>query len=184
MGLANLSASGIFDGTLPVVFSGENGAIEGGLLLSRPPGGNVSYVGELSYEDLSPMADFAFDALRSLDYRQMRIGMDGPLTGEIVTRVRFDGVSQGDGASNNIITRQIARLPLRFDVNVRAPFYKLIGSLSSLYDPAAVRDPRDLGLIDVEGDMLDRQVTDSELPGGNAGKENPTIQSSESETMP
>src|SRR5690606_18621440 len=96
MELNNLGATGVFDGTVPVVFDAMgNGRLEGGLLLSRPPGGNVSYVGELTYEDLSPMANYAFDMLRSLDYRQMSVQMDGPLIGEIVTRVRFDGVSQG-----------------------------------------------------------------------------------------
>ena len=73
--------------------------------------------------------------------------MDGPLTGEIVTRVRFDGSEPGGaGTSSNFITRRLARLPLQFRINVRAPFYQLITSLRSLYDPAAVRDPRGLGL--------------------------------------
>ena len=164
MDIGNLSATGTFDGTVPIVFDAAgNGRIEGGLLLSRAPGGNISYVGELTYEDLSPIANFAFDALRSLDYRQMRLAMDGPLTGEIVTRVRFDGVSQGEGASSNFITRRLAALPLQFRVNIRAPFYQLITSLKSLYDPAAVRDPRSLGLLSADGGrLLRREITGEE----------------------
>lgn len=158
MELNNLGATGVFDGTVPVVFDAMgNGRLEGGLLLSRPPGGNVSYVGELTYEDLSPMANYAFDMLRSLDYRQMSVQMDGPLIGEIVTRVRFDGVSQGEGARRNFLSRQIASLPIRFDVNVHAPFYSLIGSMRALYDPAAIRDPRELGLLDETGQVLRRE---------------------------
>ena len=81
----------------------------------------------------------------------MQITVDGPLTGDILTRLQFDGVTQGPGTSSNFITRQIARLPIRFNVNIRAPFYKLMGSLRSIYDPAAVRDPRELGLLGDDG---------------------------------
>jgi hypothetical protein len=135
-----------------------NGQLIGGLLLSRPPGGNVSYIGQLTYEDLGAVANFAFDALRSLDYRQMRIMLDGDLTGEIITRVRLDGVSQGATAEQNFLTREIAALPIRVDVNVRAPFYSLLGSVRALYDPSAIRDPRDLGLIDQQGNVIRREA--------------------------
>jgi hypothetical protein len=159
MELPNISATGTFDGTLPIIFDQNgNGRIEGGLLIARSPGGNVSYVGELQREDLGTMANFAFDALRSLDYQQMSIAMDGNLTGEIVTRVRFDGVKQGAGAKRNLITRRFENLPLRFNINIRAPFYQLITSLKAMYDPASVRDPRDVGLLDTQGKVLREQV--------------------------
>jgi hypothetical protein len=161
MDLPNLSATGRFDGTLPLVFDENGGRIEGGLLTSRPgeggrPGGNVAYVGALTYKDLSPVANFAFDALKSLDYRQMRIAMDGALEGDIVTRVRFDGVKQGAGARRNFITRRFANLPLQFNVNLRAPFYQLITSFKGLYDPAYIKDPRTLGLLDPRGRRIPR----------------------------
>lgn len=153
--LPNIAATGVFDGVVPIVFDAAgNGRIEGGQLISRAPGGNVSYVGELTYKDLSPIANFAFDALRSLDYQQMTIGMDGPLTGEIVTTANFDGVRQGAGARRNIVTRALARLPIQFRINIRAPFYQLITSFKSLRDPAAVRDPRSLGLLSDDGTRL------------------------------
>ncbi len=189
--LANLSATGTFDGTLPVIFDKSGGRIEGGFLQSRPPGGNVSYVGALSYEAMPAMASFAFDALKSLDYREMTIGMDGALEGEIVTRVRIDGVSQGEGASRNIITRKLASLPIRFNVNIRAPFYQLFSSLKSLYDPAAVRDPRELGLLKQEDGAL---VPDPEAPEVPSDQQpatrnrlpqaEPSIHDAESEIMP
>lgn len=154
MELANLSATGTFDGTIPLVFDENGGRLEEGLLVSRPPGGTVAYIGELTYKDLSAMANFAFDALRSLNYTRMTIAMDGELTGELVTRVRFDGVKQGKGTKQNFLTRQVAKLPIRFNVNVRAPFYKLITTFKSMYDPAFVRDPRELGLIDERGNPI------------------------------
>lgn len=157
MELANISATGTFDGRMPLVFDENGGRIEGGVLTSRPPGGNVSYVGALTWKDLSPIANFAFDALKSLDYRQMRIAMDGALEGNIVTRVRFDGVKQGEGAKRNFLTRRFANLPLQFNVNVRAPFYQLITSFKAMYDPAYVKDPRTLGLIDSAGRPVRQQ---------------------------
>ncbi len=149
--LGNLSASGIFDGELPLVFDENGGKIVGGKLVSRAPGGNVSYVGELTYRDLSAMGNFAFEALRSLDYKVMTIGMDGELDGEVFAQVKFDGVSQGKGAKRNIITRRLAGLPIQFNVNLRASFITLITSLRSLYDESYIPDPRDIGLIGPDG---------------------------------
>ncbi len=149
--LGNLAATGVFDGTLPLVFDEDGGRIEGGMLVSRPPGGNVSYVGELTYKDMGTMANFAFQSLRSIDYRKMEIGMDGAIDGEIVTKLRFDGVRQGAGAKRSIVTRSLAGLPIQFNVNIRAPFQRLVSSFKALYDPAYIRDPRELGLVDKDG---------------------------------
>ena len=187
MELENISATGIFDGTIPIVFDADgNGRIENGVLLSRAPGGNISYVGELTYEDLSAIANFAFDALRSLDYTQMSLTMNGPLTGEIVTNVRFDGVRQGEGARTNFITKQLAKLPIQFRINIRAQFYQLITSLKAMYDPSSVRDPRELGLLSDDGQrLLRRSITGEEaepdIDPSDIIPDEPTIQDQESE---
>ena len=187
MELENITATGSFDGTVPIVFDAAgNGRIDTGVLISRPPGGNVSYVGELTYEDLSPIANFAFDALKSLNYNQMRVIMEGPLTGEIVTRVRFDGVSQGESAKSNFVTRQLAKLPLQFRINIRAQFYQLLTNMKALYDPSAVRDPRDLGLLSDDGKrFIRRSVTGDEvepkIEPEDVIPDEPTIQEQESE---
>jgi hypothetical protein len=151
MDLANISMTGVFDGILPLVFDENGGTIVDGKLQSRKPGGNLSYVGELTYKDLSTMANFAFDTLKSLDYRSMAVEMEGPLEGEIITRLKFDGVRQGEGAKRNFLTDRIGKLPIRFNVNIKAPFFQLVTSVRSIYDPAYVRDPRSLGLIDDAG---------------------------------
>lgn len=176
MDMANLSVTGIFDGELPLVFDENGGHIVAGRLQSRPPGGNLSYVGELTYKDLSTMANFAFDTLKSLDYRSMGVEMNGALEGEIITSVKFDGIKQGTGAKRNFLTDRIARLPIRFNVNIRAPFFQLATSLRSMYDPAYVRDPRSLGLIDQQGRPISTQPTS---PAGPTG-----IQPPASEPMP
>ena len=213
MGLSNLSATGTFDGELPLVFSAANpgeqvaaavgtvlgigtaqgaqaaqstpgsGRIAGGLLKSRPPGGNVSYVGELTYRDLSTMANIAFQTLRSLDYKTMDVALNGSLEGDIVTNVRFVGVKQGAGAKRNILTRAVANLPIEMRVNIRAPFYQLITSFKALYDPAMVKDPRTLGLVDDQGRAIVRSQT-TPSPTSKPNPAQPNIQPSESERVP
>ena len=149
--LSNLNASGVFDGELPLIFDENGGRIENGHLVSRSPGGNVAYVGELTYKDLSAMGNFAFDTLKSVDYKRMEISLDGTLAGEIITRVSFNGISQGVGAKQNFLTKQVARLPIRFVLNIKAPFFSLFAPLRSLYDPSYVTDPRTLGLMKTGG---------------------------------
>ncbi|EGD59157.1 hypothetical protein Y88_1219 [Novosphingobium nitrogenifigens DSM 19370] len=190
MNMSNISATGTFDGRLPLVFDANGGRITGGTLVSRPPGGNVSYVGALTYKDLTTMANYAFRMLRSIDYTAMNIGMQGDLSGEVVTRVSFSGVKQGAKAERNFLTRQLGALPIRFDVNIRAQFYQLINSLRSLYDPTMVRDPRELGLVDQTGHVIQRRAAASTRPVQPASLSRTTtsdegaIQTQASGTMP
>lgn len=138
----NLRVTGVFDGTLPMVFNQDGGRIVGGALVSRPGGGEVSYLGELAYEDMGVFANYAFQALRSIRYTSLTIGVGGDLDGEIVTDISFTGLQQGSGAQRNFITKQLARIPIKFNVSITAEFLKLIGSIRGLYDPsyAAERD--------------------------------------------
>lgn len=156
MELTNLSATGTFDGAVPIVFDGDgNGRIENGLLISRPPGGNVSYIGELTYEDMGAMTNFAFQALRSLDYTQMAVSLEGNLAGEIITRFTFDGVRQGEGANRNFITRRLSRLPIRFKINVRSQnFHQLATMVRSFWDADYLGNPVDRGLLRSEDGRL------------------------------
>ncbi len=167
MELTNLSATGTFDGTVPIVFDANgNGRIEGGLLLSRAGGGNVAYIGELTYEDLGAMGNYAFSALRSLDYRQMRIGLAGDLAGEIITSFDFDGVRQGAGTSQNFITRRLAKLPIQFKINVRSQNFSQLAIIARGYsDPTAWGDPFDMGLLRMEnGKLIMRQTETASRP--------------------
>ncbi|NJR77058.1 YdbH domain-containing protein [Sphingomonas corticis] len=131
----NLNATGTFDGVLPMVFDQAGGRVEGGRLVARAGGGSVAYLGELTEKQLGFWGDFAFQALRSLSYRSLDVSMNGPLAGEMVTEVGIAGVRQGQGAKSNIILRRLTRLPIRFDIRIRAPFRGLIDSAASFYDP-------------------------------------------------
>lgn len=132
----NINATGTFDGVLPIVFSAEGGRIENGRLSVREQGGSLAYVGELTQKDLGVWGNYAFQALRSVNYRTLELQLNGNLDGDMVTQVAFTGLSQGVGAKQNFLTRKIAALPIRFNVTIRAPFRQLLFSARSLYDPS------------------------------------------------
>ncbi|MEO1730424.1 MAG: YdbH domain-containing protein [Pseudomonadota bacterium] len=198
MELTNIGATGTFDGTVPIVFDAfGDGRIVGGTLDSRPPGGNVSYIGELTYEDLGTISNYAFEALRSLDYTQMSVGLDGDLAGEIITRFEIEGVRQGEEASKNFITRRLAKLPIRFDINVRSEnFYELASMVRTFWDPDALPDPIDQGVMRSDGTMRGQQAGGSppvmpdpapdtnENPNAATRPDEPGVQPPESEYLP
>lgn len=135
-GFENINATGKFDGTLPVEFSGLGGRIVGGRIDSREGGGTLAYVGELSNRNLGVIANFAFGALRSLKYDDLTIILNGDLDGEMVTDIRFGGVGQGEGATRNFLTNAVAKIPLVFNVKITAPFRQLLTSAKGFYDPS------------------------------------------------
>lgn len=171
----NINATGQFTGIIPIVFDKDGGHVRGGRLEVIGDGGTIAYVGELTYEDLGTMANFAFNALRSLRYKYLIVEMDGELAGEVVTKIRFDGLSQGEGASRNFLTRQVEKLPLQFNVTISAPFLQLITSARSLYDTQYITDPAVLGLLPGQANN----------PGtGSTTQTKPGIQPPESEDRP
>lgn len=144
----NLNATGIFDGRLPMVFDQSGGSVVDGRLKVRPGGGTLAYVGVISQKNLGFWGNFAFQALKSLRYRDLDIVMNGPLAGEMVTEVRFAGVGQGAGAKRNFIVQRLTKLPLIFNVRIRAPFRSLIDSARSFYDPRRLIEQNLPALID------------------------------------
>ncbi len=134
MAFDNLDATGTFDGTLPMIFDANGGRIEGGELRARE-GGHIAYVGEVSRQDVGLWGNMAFQALKSLNYRNLTIRMNGPLAGEMITDINFSGISQGKGTKSNFLIRRLARLPFVFNVRISAPFRQLLDSVQSWYDP-------------------------------------------------
>ena len=135
MAFDNLDATGTFDGTLPMIFDAKGGRIEGGELRARA-GGRIAYVGEISRQDVGLWGNMAFQALKSLNYKNLTIRMSGPLAGEMITDVSFSGVSQGEGTKSNFLIRRLAKLPFVFNVRISAPFRQLLDSVQSWYDPS------------------------------------------------
>jgi translocation and assembly module TamB len=143
----NLRVSGIFDGTLPMIFDSEGGKIVDGNLVSRAGGGEISYLGELSYADKGIFANYAFEALKSMKYQQLVLNVNGNVGGEIITKISFSGIQQGSLAKRNFITRQLSKIPLEFNVSITAQFLQLMRTLQGIYDPNFVEESTVANLI-------------------------------------
>lgn len=170
-GISNLQVTGIFDGTLPMVFDKDGGHIVGGALVSRPGGGEISYLGELSYKDMGAMANFAFDALKSIRYSKLEMGVGGNIAGEIVTDVSFTGLQQGSMAKRNIITKQLAKIPIQFNVSIKAQFLQLIGSIRRVYDGQYSADQDLPNILGRQGATSDASDAEKATPQETRKKE-------------
>lgn len=178
----NLDATGTFDGVLPMVFNEQGGRIENGTLTVRETGGTIAYVGELSQEDLGFWGNMAFQALKSLKYRTLSIEMNGPLAGEMITEVRFAGISQGAGTKSNFLIRRLQKLPLIFNVRIAAPFRQLIDSAQSYYDPRRLIERNLPRLIEEQN----KRVRERAMPGTtpSSTQADKPVQPPASEPMP
>jgi len=140
LGFKELSASGTFDGVLPMIFDDEGGRIVGGRLDSREGGGTLAYNGVVNRANLGMIGGFAFDALRDLRYRSMIIRLDGYLDGEFATRLSIEGVGLGNTSTQQFL-RSINRIPFNFNVTIKGPFRALIATAKSFTDPTKVIEP-------------------------------------------
>lgn len=136
----NIVATGLFDGKLPMAFDRDGGRIEGGRLVSRSGGGTFSYVGEISDVNLGMFGSLAFNALELIRYSELVIEFGGAIDGEMVTSVSFTGVSPNLAREDqNFLvagfTRELAKIPLRFDITMNAPFNQMLYSFRLLDDP-------------------------------------------------
>jgi translocation and assembly module TamB len=144
---SNIAATGTYDGIIPMQFDQNGGRVVGGHLVARPEGGTLSYVGELSDRDLGPYGVLAFDALKSLRYSRLEIGLDGALAGEFLTTIDMNGLARNaagprrasGGISGLVFGRvlgQLARIPFHFNIRVQGPFRALLATTRSFQDPS------------------------------------------------
>ena len=147
MEFSNISATGTYDGVIPMQFTDRGGRVVGGRLSARPEGGTLSYIGELTDEDLGAYGVLAFDALKSLRYSRLDITLDGDLAGEFLTRVNMDGIARdpagtrdpGGGIRGMVVGRvlgQLARIPFHFNIRIEGPFRALVATGRSFSDPS------------------------------------------------
>ncbi|KKW92931.1 intermembrane phospholipid transport protein YdbH family protein [Sphingobium chungbukense] len=193
MDLKNVSATGTFDGIMPLIFNAQGGRVAGGVLTARQQGmpplmmpegvlptipcdptrqsGSLSYVGPVSNEQLGAMGRLAFDALKNLQYKCLTILMDGALDGEMVTNVVFNGVNRGQiGGAPAGLARNFTGLPFIFNVRIAAPFRGLLGTAQSFIDPSTL-------IQNSIGDQMQEKMR------ANIGQQRVAVQPAESETV-
>lgn len=147
--LKDLTATGTVEGSFPLVFDREGGAIDGkGTLRAAPGGGTITYTGNAG-TGLVGAPQIAFEALRSFRYDDLVLELSGKLDGDLVTDIRFTGTNQ---EPVSIVTGPVAApipglgriratgLPFRFTVSVRAPFRRLMQTSDSINDARTVVD--------------------------------------------
>ncbi|QUT08233.1 YdbH domain-containing protein [Sphingobium phenoxybenzoativorans] len=159
MELENISATGTFDGIMPLIFNMDGGRIAGGVLVARQDGlpplimpegvlpsipcdpqrqsGTLSYVGPVSNEQVGVFGKMAFDALKNLQYKCLSILMDGALDGEVVTNVVFNGINRGQPEQKGIASNFLG-LPFLFNIRIQAPFRGLMSTAKSFVDPSGL----------------------------------------------
>ena len=159
MEFSNIAATGTYDGVIPMQFTERGGRVVGGRLVARPEGGTLSYIGELTNEDLGPYGKLAFDALKSLRYSRLEITLDGDLAGEFLTRVDMDGIARdpvgtrapAGGISGMVVSRvlnQLSRIPFHFNIRIEGPFRALVATGRSFADPSELIRAALPGLLD------------------------------------
>lgn len=131
----NIAVTGTFDGVLPMIFDAHGGRIENGRLAVREAGGTLAYVGEISNEKLGRFGNMAFDALKSIRYRNLAIELNGSLDGEIVSKVIFTGTNEAPIETQKGLLGGLVGLPFKFNITITAPFRSLVNSAQSINDP-------------------------------------------------
>lgn len=138
--IKDLEVTGTASGRFPMVLEDGVAAIRGGYLEADGRGGGVRYTGvdpsppppprtwwqRLTGQPPPPPQGIglAVAALRNLDYRVLRVTVDGRLTGDIDVGVALEG--------NN--TDVLSGVPFKFKVNANVPFGRLLG-LRRYIDP-------------------------------------------------
>jgi hypothetical protein len=188
MEFSNISATGTFDGVIPMVFDERGGRIVGGSLVAREGGGTLSYIGELTDKQLGVYGKLAFDALKSMRYSKLTIGLDGALEGEFVAAIELDGIARNTelttapsgGISGLVANRaltQLAKIPFEFNISVRGPFRSLLATMRSFEDPSNL-------IQSVLPERLrPRDPLAVPAPAETPQPESKTVQPQESETM-
>ncbi|MEM7663765.1 MAG: YdbH domain-containing protein [Pseudomonadota bacterium] len=93
LSIPDMKVTGRVSGVFPVDIEGANILVRDARFVADAPGGTLSYVGEETEAVAAgnQYAEFAFEALRSLDYTVMELGANGNLIGDLIVTANILG---------------------------------------------------------------------------------------------
>lgn len=127
-GVNGLSGAGRLDGTLPVVIEGGSAKISNGTLRAITPG-KIAYESvalQRAAENAGAGGKLAFEALRSFDFDQLVLTINGDLAGDVSLGLRLEGITDLEG----ITSQSIDDTGIHFNININAPLSGLIRQLN------------------------------------------------------
>lgn len=141
LNMPDLHATGRIEGSFPLLLARNTAYVKNGELRAAPGGGVIQYVGQAG-EGATGMSRVAFDALRSFSYDDLRITLNGDISGEVVSAIHFTGENTGrpvdltEIAAIPGVGRVTARgVPFVFNVTVTAPFRRLAQTAAGFVNP-------------------------------------------------
>jgi hypothetical protein len=144
LNIPDLAATGRVEGSFPLLLTRRTAYIEDGVLQALPGGGTISYTGGAGAESTGA-ARVAFDALRSFRYDELRLTLDGDISGEVVSSIEFSGQNTGRPVDLGPIAPvpgfgrvAVRGVPFDFNIHVTAPFRGLANTAASIIDPGVI----------------------------------------------
>lgn len=122
LGEGALQATGDLEGTFPIVISGVNVRVDGGRLEVKD-GGRIRYAAKEAEAagQSNEYAGMAMKALRDFSYDELFAEIDGPLDGDILVGLKFEG--------NN--AEVLNGQPFAFDVKVEGELFNILRSFDT-----------------------------------------------------
>jgi hypothetical protein len=162
LGVPDLTATGKLEGNFPLVLTRRSAFVEGGIIRAQGDGGVISYTGQAG-ANATGVSRIAFDALRSFQYDQLSLTLDGDLNGDVVSSIEFSGHNSGRPVDLGPITPipgvgrvTVRGVPFDFNVRVTAPFRRLAQTAATITDPSA--------LINQSRDQEPQEPVDPDAP--------------------
>lgn len=163
LNIPDLAATGRVEGEFPLLLTRRTAFIENGVLRAQPGGGIISYTGNAGQSATGP-ARIAFDALRSFNYDDLTLTLNGDLNGEVISSIVFSGENSGRPVDLGPIAPipgigrvTVRGVPFDFNVRVTAPFRRLAQTAASITDPGSLlNQARDQATDDNSPESVDQ----------------------------
>ncbi len=144
LSVPDMTATGRLEGSFPLLLTRRSAFVEGGVIRAQGEGGLLSYTGQAG-DSATGVSRIAFDALRSFQYDNLSLTLDGDLNGDVVSSIEFSGHNSGRPVDLGPIAPipgvgriTVRGVPFDFNVRVTAPFRRLAQTAATITDPSVL----------------------------------------------